>query len=56
MIFLELLQSIFEFEDVKPMIGVEIADPEVLRDLLFLVKYFFNLRPTLKRLIQSLFH
>ena len=56
MIFLKLLQSIFEFEDIKSMIRVEIANLEVLRDLLFLIIYSFYLRLTLNRLIQSLFH
>ena len=56
MIFLKLLQSIFEFEDIKSMIRVEIANLEVLRNLLFLIIYSFYLRLTLNRLIQSLFH
>ena len=56
MIFLELFQPIFELQNVKPMVGVEVADPKVLRHFFFLIKYLLDLSPTSHRFIQGLLH
>lgn len=56
MIFLELFESIFEFKKVEAMVGIKIAEFEVLRDLLFLFEYFLDFGTTTVSLIHSPFH
>ena len=43
LIFLELFKSIFEFEKVEAMVGVEVADSEILRYFLLLFEYLLDL-------------
>jgi hypothetical protein len=43
MISLELFQSIFEFNDVEAMIGIEVIDLEGLGHFFFLVEDLLNL-------------
>jgi len=56
MVFLELLEPIFEFEEIETVVRIEVAELEILGDLFFLLEYFLNFSSTTPKLIHSLFH
>lgn len=56
MVFLELLEPIFEFEEIETVVRIEVAEFEILGDFFFLLEYFLNFSSTTPKLIHSLFH
>jgi len=56
MVLLELLEPIFEFEEIETVVRIEVAEFEILGDFFFLLEYFLNFSSTTPKLIHSLFH